>query len=80
MPRFASFVLQKKADSVLVAVGTLNGELGLRFNCSVAIVGHAGVDTSILLCEIGDLETASSQQLHMPVTEDAKKEEGMTVS
>lgn len=51
-----------------VVEGTLYGEEGLCFNACVCIIRHAGVDTGIFLCEIGDLETSSSQQLYTAVT------------
>lgn len=54
--------------------GTLYGELGLRFNGGVSIVRHAGVDAGVLLCEIGDLETSSSQHLHTTLTGDTKEQ------
>lgn len=51
-----------------IVEGTLYSEEGLCFNACVGIIHHAGIDAGILLCEIGDLETSSSQQLHTAVT------------
>lgn len=53
--------------------GTLYGELGLGFNGSIGIFGHAGVDAGILLCEIRYLDTASSQHLHTTITGDRER-------
>lgn len=62
-PGLVPLVPQQK-QTVWVDEGTLYCELGLRFYGGIRVVRHAGVDAGILLCEIGDLETASSQDLH----------------
>lgn len=47
---------------------TLYCELGLGFNGGIRIFRHAGVGASILFCEIENLDTASSQDLHTTLT------------
>lgn len=68
------FTLGITKESRPCTEGTLYGELGLRFNGGISIVRHAGVDAGILLCEIGDLKTASSQHLHTALTGDTKEQ------
>lgn len=46
---------------------TLHSELGLRLGGAVSAVRRAGVDAGVLLGQVGDLETASSQELHASV-------------
>lgn len=63
-----------RKQTMWVVGGTLYGELCLGFNGCVGIVCHAGVDSSILLCEIVDLDAASSQELHTTLTGDREKQ------
>lgn len=69
---FLRLALQKESRQRVE--GTLYGELGLRFNGGVSIVRHAGVEAGVLLREIGDLETSSSQHLHATLTGDTKEQ------
>lgn len=61
-------------ESMPCTEGTLYGELGLHFNGGICIVRHTGVDAGILLCEIGNLKTASSQHLRPALTGDRKEQ------
>lgn len=63
-----------RKKTVWLVEGTLYCELGLGFNGGIGTVCHAGVDAGILFCEIGNLETAPSQQLHTTLTGDRSRE------
>lgn len=52
---------------------TLYCELDLGFYGAVGILRYAGVDAGILLCEIGNLETATSYHLHTTLAENRKE-------
>lgn len=41
----------------------MNSELGLSLDGAVGVVRHAGVDAGVLLRQVGDVETGSSQNL-----------------
>ena len=53
---------------------TLHSELGLGIDSAVvnAVVGHAGVESCIFLCEVGDQQAATGHHLETTPT---KKDE-----